>query len=172
VQNEALLHVLRTVRQPWRSSARRWLGRIYPPSRDPAPPLTGCAGPTGSVGSGPLTTLLAICLIHEAGGLAFLAHPLESLGSFKRLEEALDWLQPEGLDGLEVFHRSYPEGVRSALLALAVRRSQPRRGRSERAMAADDHIPKQRPGAGAPAGLFEREGDLRRGVEHHRAIQA
>jgi predicted metal-dependent phosphoesterase TrpH len=70
----------------------------------------------------PLTTAMAICLIHEAGGRAFLAHPIESLRTFMRIEEALDLLQDEGLDGLEVFHKSYPEGVRAALLALCARR--------------------------------------------------
>ena len=65
---------------------------------------------------------MAICLLHEAGGKAFVAHPLESLRSFKRIEEALDLLQDEGLDGIEVFHKSYPEGVQAALLALAARR--------------------------------------------------
>jgi predicted metal-dependent phosphoesterase TrpH len=65
---------------------------------------------------------MTICLIHDAGGLAFLAHPLESLRTFERIEEALDLLQPEGLDGIEVFHKSYPEGVRSGLLAMAARR--------------------------------------------------
>jgi 3',5'-nucleoside bisphosphate phosphatase len=120
---EPLRAVLQAIRQPWRHSARHWLGRFHVLRQEPAPATTACFPPKeNEPRPGPLTTARAICLIHEAGGQAFLAHPLESLRSFKRLEDALDQLQPEGLDGLEVFHRSYPEGVQSALLALAVRR--------------------------------------------------
>jgi predicted metal-dependent phosphoesterase TrpH len=123
-QNDTLLVTLRTVRQPWRATGRRLVARLrslY--GAPPAAPVTLCL-PDGNetAPQRPLSTATAICLIHEAGGYAFLAHPLESLRSFKRIEEALDLLQPEGLDGLEVFHKSYPEGVKAALLALAVRR--------------------------------------------------
>lgn len=123
LNNAPLLAVLRTVREPWRSSVRRWLDRIRPPHGESESLAAPCApDETNGEPQGPLTTQRAICLVHEAGGLTFLAHPLESLRSFKRLEEALDLLQAEGLDGLEVFHKSYPEGVRAALLALATRR--------------------------------------------------
>jgi len=123
-QNQTLLATLKAVREPWRTSARVLIDRlrgIFNRSSN----LQTRPGPqdnSDAAAAGPLTTGMAIDLIHKAGGKAFLAHPLESLGSFKRIEEALDFLQPEGLDGLEVFHRSYPEGVRAALLALAVRR--------------------------------------------------
>ena len=124
VGNETLLAVLRAVRQPLRTSARRLAGRLRSLFREPpvAPPTLCLPGGERAAPRRPLTTAMAICLIHEAGGHAFLAHPLESLRSFKRIEEALDLLQPEGLDGLEVFHKSYPEGVQAALIALAVRR--------------------------------------------------
>ena len=125
VGNETLLAVLRTVRQPLRARMRRVAARLRSLNRESpgAPPPTLCL-PDGSKATAqrPLTTAVAICLIHEAEGYAFLAHPLESLRTFKRIEEALDLLQPEGLDGLEVFHKSYPEGVQAALLALAIRR--------------------------------------------------
>jgi predicted metal-dependent phosphoesterase TrpH len=123
LHDKHLLAILHTVRRPWRSSMRRLLSRVRL-LREPSPlPPTPCAleGDAGTL-KAPLSTADAICLIHQAGGLAFLAHPLESLRSFKRIEETLDQLQPEGLDGIEVFHRSYPEGVQYALLALAVRR--------------------------------------------------
>ena len=55
----------------------------------------------------------AICLIHEAGGLAFLAHPLVASGASRGSRKPSTWLQPEGLDGLEVFHKSYPEECRT-----------------------------------------------------------
>jgi 3',5'-nucleoside bisphosphate phosphatase len=132
LDNEHLLAVLRAIREPWRSSARQWLERIRSVRQESSPPATPCvAGAPDDRHLGPLTTRRAICLIHEAGGLAFLAHPLESLRSFKRLEEALDILTQEGLDGLEVFHRSYPEGVRAALLSLALRRGLLRTGGSD-----------------------------------------
>jgi len=123
-QNEALLAVLKTVREPWRTSMRVFFDRVKGIfSRASNQQTCPCLQDGSDVmTSRPLTTGMAVCLIHEAGGKAVLAHPLESLGSFRRIEEALDLLQPEGLDGIEVFHRSYPEGVRAALLALAVRR--------------------------------------------------
>ena len=52
----------------------------------------------------------------------FLAHPLSSLGSLERLEEALDWLQPQGLDGLEVFHKPYSAEDQEHLRQMAERR--------------------------------------------------
>jgi hypothetical protein len=122
LHDPVLLAAMETIRNPWRTSFRRWLGRTGSLGRNGSAPASQCLAETDRPIKKPLSTALAICLIHAAGGTAFLAHPLESLGSFKRLEETLDFLQPEGLDGLEVFHRSYPEGVQFSLLALAVRR--------------------------------------------------
>lgn len=117
-----LLSVLESIRKPWRTSVRRLLHRTGLLDQDAQPPRSPCL-PEGDLNvKGPLSTALTICLIHASGGIAFLAHPLETLGSFKRLEETLDVLQPQGLDGFEVFHKSYPEGVQFGLLALAVRR--------------------------------------------------
>ena len=39
-----------------------------------------------------------------------------------RLEAVLEWLQPQGLDGLEALHKPYPEETRQSLLDLAERR--------------------------------------------------
>jgi 3',5'-nucleoside bisphosphate phosphatase len=124
VGNDTLLAALRTVRQPLRTMMRRLAARLGRFNQEPpaAPPLLCLPDGEEAAPRRPLTTAMAICLIHDAGGYAFLAHPLESLRSFKRIEEALDSLQPEGLDGLEVFHKSYPEGVQAGLLALAIRR--------------------------------------------------
>jgi len=122
-QHEALLAVLKTVRQPWRSSMRVFFAGVrgvFGGAKEP--PAFPCLPDGSNPTARPLTTAMAICLLHEAGGKAFLAHPLESLRSFKGIEEALDLLQEEGLDGIEVFHKSYPDGVQAALLALAVRR--------------------------------------------------
>ena len=52
----------------------------------------------------------------------FLAHPLAGLNSVRRLEELIDQLQPQGLDGLEAFHKQYPPTTQGDLLALAERR--------------------------------------------------
>jgi predicted metal-dependent phosphoesterase TrpH len=122
-QNEALLAVLKTVRQPWRTSMHEFLARVRGLfGGTQGPPAIPCLPDGRDPIARPLTTAMALCLVHEAGGKAFLAHPLESLRSFKGIEAALDLLQEEGLDGIEVFHKSYPDGVRAALLALAVRR--------------------------------------------------
>jgi 3',5'-nucleoside bisphosphate phosphatase len=123
-QNEALLAVLRTVRQPLRTSMRVFFERLRGSIGKTATQPTFPCLPDGrdARDARPLTTGMAICLIHEAGGKAFVAHPLESLRSFKRIEEALDLLQEEGLDGIEVYHKSYPDGVQAALQALATRR--------------------------------------------------
>ena len=40
----------------------------------------------------------------------------------EKLEEVLDWLQPQGLDGLEVFHKQYSAETKSDFCNLAERR--------------------------------------------------
>ena len=49
----------------------------------------------------------AIRLIHEAGGLAVLAHPFDYAGSFECLDEKLAALASGGLDGIEVYYTGY-----------------------------------------------------------------
>jgi 3',5'-nucleoside bisphosphate phosphatase len=122
-QNEALLAVLKTVRHPWQTSMRVFGARLRGISRRGSDKPFIAALPNGTdAADHPLSTAMAIILIHEAGGHAFLAHPIESLRNFERIEEALDILQAEGLDGMEVFHKSYPEHARDGLLAMAKRR--------------------------------------------------
>jgi predicted metal-dependent phosphoesterase TrpH len=121
-QNEPLRDALRTIRQPWRTSLRNWIATVRS-LRGQAPEPTGvCMPEDEDTQHRPPSTTEAICLIHEAGGLVFLAHPLAGLGSVRRLEELLDQLQPQGLDGLEVFHKQYPPTTQSDLLAVAERR--------------------------------------------------
>jgi hypothetical protein len=60
-----------------------------------------------------LTIGAAISMIHDAGGLAILAHPGQA-GTRQRVESLL----PLGLDGLEVRHPSHSAEDTSRLLAL------------------------------------------------------
>lgn len=48
----------------------------------------------------------AIALIHEAGGFAVLAHPMELALPFAQLQTHMDTLLEIGLDGIEVFYQS------------------------------------------------------------------
>jgi 3',5'-nucleoside bisphosphate phosphatase len=64
----------------------------------------------------------AIQLIHEAGGLAVLAHPARVAGRGRLLEaKAFRPLVDTGLDGLEVWHIVQNEGAREHYRALAAR---------------------------------------------------
>ncbi len=122
VDHQPLLDALRTIRQPWRSSAQyclektRWLTRARSAAASSQEP--------GSEPSRkrPPHTDEAIDLLHQAGGLVFLAHPLAGIGSIENLRSILDWLQPQGLDGLEVFHKQYSEEIQQALLEVAEHR--------------------------------------------------
>lgn len=67
----------------------------------------------------PIEAVLA--RIHGAGGLAFLAHPLEPIGTMVRLDKLLTDLKPKGLDGIEALYKPYPREVRSRLAGLAGR---------------------------------------------------
>jgi 3',5'-nucleoside bisphosphate phosphatase len=121
--DEALQSAMRTVREPWRSSYRRFLDRLGTKIRHTPPAPRPCV-PDGVDPAPhlPPDTREVICLIHRAGGLAFLAHPLAGLGGISKLDEVLAWMQPQGLDGLEVFHKQYSEDTQDALLQLAERR--------------------------------------------------
>jgi len=119
-EDKVLLEVLRSVRQPLRASARHWFRKVT--SRNGRPELVqtptddGC-GPT-PVHRQPTATE-AICLIHDAGGLAFLAHPFAGQSKLEKVERLLDGLQPAGLDGLEAFYKPYAEEVHLLLAKVA-----------------------------------------------------
>jgi len=53
-----------------------------------------------------LTAVAAVELIHEAGGIASLAHPgtIEREGSRDVLEKLIDDVINKGIDGIEVYH--------------------------------------------------------------------
>lgn len=56
----------------------------------------------------------AIALIHRAGGIAVLAHPLGIL-------DVVGWLAEEGLDGLEAYYPGYEPEVSAQIAAIAAR---------------------------------------------------
>lgn len=62
-----------------------------------------------------LTPEEAIQLIHNAGGVAIVAHPI----FYSLDEEILEWLKNGKLDGIEVYHRDHDEVAIKRFLALA-----------------------------------------------------
>lgn len=123
-QNDQLCKVLADVRHPMRSSAHSLISRAKNlgraqhngADRDPSP------GERAATDGRPPDSTEVIRLIHQAGGRAFLAHPLESLGSLEDIDAALDWLVPQGLDGLEALHKPYSEDTMARLTAMATER--------------------------------------------------
>ncbi len=63
----------------------------------------------------------AIAHIHSAGGIAFLAHPLEIWPDPEELNEALAELKKAGLDGIEALYKPYTPEQQASLLDLADR---------------------------------------------------
>jgi PAS domain S-box-containing protein len=70
---------------------------------------------------GTLDAAQAIAAIHEADGIAFLAHPLAVDGSPYTLDEAVERLARAGIDGIEAFYKPYPIETQERLAALADR---------------------------------------------------
>jgi predicted metal-dependent phosphoesterase TrpH len=123
VENQALLSALEILRRSWLSSTRRRISRIFSGGKDAGTPSV--ADPPGDGDPPrrrPPDTAESIRLIHEAGGHALLAHPLAGLKTVERLEEYLDWLQPQGLDGIEAFYKLYFRSTQQLLLELAEQR--------------------------------------------------
>jgi len=56
----------------------------------------------------------AIALIHDSGGVAVLAHPLD-------IVDVIGWLAGEGLDGLEAYYPGYTPDVSAQIVAIAQR---------------------------------------------------
>jgi len=121
--NEALLSALQTFHRPWGGSVRRWARRVFSPGKQEVPVDTTCtAADSDHSREQQPDTAETICLIHEAGGRSLLAHPLAGLKTIERLEEYLDWLQPQGLDGIEAFYKLYFRSTQHELAELAERR--------------------------------------------------
>jgi 3',5'-nucleoside bisphosphate phosphatase len=65
------------------------------------------------------TAIEAISLIHQAGGLAVLAHPAQNDPDLTRLPTVLAALVPAGLDGIEVYYPTHSNKMKKKLRALA-----------------------------------------------------
>lgn len=84
--------------------------------QDNAPPDDG---PRTAAPGGLIEITAAIALVHRAGGLAFLAHPLNFERDYDRLREALTQLKADGLDGIEAIYAPFPPEDQQRLCALA-----------------------------------------------------
>lgn len=62
-----------------------------------------------------------IKLVHDAGGYAFLAHPIYSESNIERLEQLVTKLQEIGLDGLECLHSEQDEAFSEVCFSLCKR---------------------------------------------------
>lgn len=61
----------------------------------------------------------AISLLHNAGGVAVLAHPLQLENSIEELSIVLQQLSVMGLDGIEVYYPTHSKKFRNQLIAFA-----------------------------------------------------
>lgn len=61
----------------------------------------------------------AIARIHDSGGKAFLAHPLDMGLGEEELDRVVRELAAAGLDGLEAYHKGYPVDAQDRLAELA-----------------------------------------------------
>lgn len=66
-----------------------------------------------------ISTKDAIKVVHDAGGLALLAHPLKTEGNFEKLSKIVNELQEFGLDGIEGIYAADSNEERKKLLNLA-----------------------------------------------------
>ncbi len=65
----------------------------------------------------------AVSLIHQAGGLAVLAHPTQNDPELTRLPSVLASLVPAGLDGIEVYYPTHSNKMKKKLRALAEKKN-------------------------------------------------
>jgi predicted metal-dependent phosphoesterase TrpH len=65
-----------------------------------------------------MSALEAVELIHQAGGLAVMAHP-----GLNRTDESIPALVAAGLDGIECFHTKHPPATSQHYLGLANKHS-------------------------------------------------
>jgi PAS domain S-box-containing protein len=108
----ATLMALRQAQVPGRQS-------IADALRNRSSALDGTPDPRWASPNGHLDITAAIDLIHEAGGKAFLAHPLLLEPDLARLRELLISLRDQGLDGLEALYAGFSPPQQQQLCALA-----------------------------------------------------
>jgi len=101
-----------TYRQALSSAFDR--GRSVPEAADPGGARAGSGAPSAAE---------ALRVLHEAGGLAVLAHPVipGKPPDMPALERLVARLKIWGLDGIEAYYPGYPEELSRALVALAAR---------------------------------------------------
>jgi PAS domain S-box-containing protein len=116
VHHKELKATLQVLRHDRRSRIQGPLRRM--PSQFQAPELEGEPAP-GVAATGKIGIQEAIALVHRAGGLAFLAHPLNYESESEALTALVEDLQAMGLDGLEVTGDQVDEPERERLQALA-----------------------------------------------------
>lgn len=75
------------------------------------------------VGRFKVTPMEAVELIHEAGGIAILAHPLLYHMSTVTLQRLIDDLKAVGLDGIEAIYSTYTTGEEQFVKKLAAKNS-------------------------------------------------
>ncbi len=111
--NKALGDVLSRAAGIRRPSYLQALSSAFDRSRSPAERLA----------TGAITAAEAIRALHEAGGLAVLAHPVVpgQKSDFAALERLVSKFKGLGLDGIEAFCSGYSEDLRRDLVALAGR---------------------------------------------------
>ncbi len=147
-----LLHVLYTLRHPLRSSARYWLTRARSYPRRSGALVEVVGAPPAHHGLPEVEE--AIAVVHEAGGITCLAHPLTVIPDVDRLERLLAWLKPRGLDGLEAFYKPYAESTQRFLVGIAEGRGLLVTGGSDYHGSRDPLEP--RPGVDMPLAHWER----------------
>ncbi len=65
----------------------------------------------------------AVDVIHKAGGVAVLAHPISlDFGTFDRLEQLIDGLVRDGIDGIECFYSEHTKELTDFCLKICRRR--------------------------------------------------
>ncbi len=115
--NPELLSVLRSLRHSRAPEVQSIAGSI----RHRGSPVLEEAGATEVGPEGRLDILEAIALVHRAGGRAFLAHPLLLKADPDELEQLLEQLKNQGLDGLEAIYEPFTEEQRTLLVDMARR---------------------------------------------------
>lgn len=111
---QAVLHTLRQARTPGVQSIAGSIRRRGSHS-------AGEANAGDSASGGQIDIADAIAIVHQAGGRAFLAHPLIFGHDLNELEHLLTVLKGKGLDGIEAIYEPFSEDQRTRLCAMAKR---------------------------------------------------